>query len=78
VHGAGLSTWIRHFNALGYGTADASGLIATEGASSYVNGVFFAIVGAALGTAAANAVRFPKTGAIRGLTPTKPAAQDRH
>jgi hypothetical protein len=78
VHGAGVSLLgLGILHALGYSSPDASGLIAPGGASIYVDVVFFAIVGAALGTAAAAAVRFPRNGAMRGLTPT-PGAPDRH
>jgi len=78
VHGTGVSLLgLGVLHALGYGTPDASGL-AIGGASIYADVVFFAIVGAALGTAAAAAVRFPRNGAIRALTPTTTAAPDRH
>jgi hypothetical protein len=78
VHGTAVSLLgLGILHALGYGTPDASGLLAIGGASIYVDVLFFAIVGAALGTAAAAAVRFPKNGAIRGLTPTTPAEPDR-
>jgi hypothetical protein len=78
VHGTGVSLLgLGVLHALGYGTPDASGLLAIGSTSIYVDIVFFAIVGAALGTAAAAAVRFPRNGAIRGLTPTTPAAPDR-
>jgi hypothetical protein len=60
---------------LGYGTPDATPLIVTGGASVYVQVLFFAIVGAALGTAGATAVSFPGNGAIRRLVPP-PAAPD--
>jgi hypothetical protein len=78
VHGTAVSLLgLGVIHALGYGTPDAPGLLAIGGASIYVDVVFFAIVGAALGTAAAAAVRFPRNGAIRGITPTNPAAPDR-
>jgi hypothetical protein len=79
VHGTGVSLLgLGVLHALGYGTPDVSGPLTIGGASIYVDIVFFAIVGAALGTAAAAAVRFPRNGAVQGLTPTTPAAPDRH
>ena len=78
VHGTGVSLLgLGILHALGYGTSDASVPLAIGAGSIYVDILFFAIVGAALGTAAAAAVRFPRTGAIRGLTPTTPGAPDR-
>ena len=69
VHGTGVSLLgLSVLRALGYGTPDVSGLLAIGGASIYVDVLFFAIVGAALGTAAAAVVTFPRNGAIRGLT----------
>ena len=77
MHGAGVSLLgLAVLHALGYETPDASGLLAIGGASIYVDVLFFALVGAALGTAAAAVVRFPRNGAIR-LTPTPPTAPDR-
>jgi hypothetical protein len=71
VHGTGVSVLgLGVLNAMGYGTPDAS--LALGGTSIYVDVLFFAIVGAALGTAAAAVVRFPRNGAIGLLTPTKP------
>ena len=71
VHGTGVSLLgLGVLHALGYGTHNASALHAVAGASIYVDIVFFAIVGAALGTAAAVVVRFPSNGAIRGLART--------
>jgi hypothetical protein len=78
VHGTGVSLLgLAVLHALGYGTPDASGLPAIGGASIYVDVLFFALVGAALGTAAAAVVRFPRNGPIRGLPQTPPAAPDR-
>ena len=75
VRGTGVSLLgLAVLYALGYGTPDAAGLLATGGASVYVDVLFFALVGAALGTAAAAVVRFPRNGAIPGLTPAPPAA----
>ena len=71
VHGIAVSlVGLGVLHALGYGTHDASALHAVGGGSIYVDVVFFAVVGAALGTAAAVVVRFPRNGAIRGLTRT--------
>jgi hypothetical protein len=46
--------------ALGYGSPDATTLLANPGSSIYVQLLFFMIVGAALGTAGAATVTFPK------------------
>jgi len=79
AHGIGVSlVGLGVLHALGYGTPDAPGLQALGGAGIYVDVLFFAIVGAALGTAAAAVVRFPRNGAVRGLTPANPAAPDPH
>jgi len=60
AHGTGVSLLgLGVLHALGYGTPDVAGLLAIGGASVYVDVLFFAIVGAALGTAAAAVVRFP-------------------
>lgn len=53
---------------LGYGGRDAATLLANPGSSIYVQLLFFTIVGAALGTAGAATVSFPKISEPR-LTP---------
>jgi hypothetical protein len=79
AHATGVSLLgLGVLHSLGYGTPDAPGLQALGGAGIYVDVLFFAIVGAALGTAAAAVARFPRNGAVRGLTPTTPAAPDPH
>jgi hypothetical protein len=78
VHGTGVSLFgLAVLYGLGYGTPDAAVLLAIGGVRIYVDVLFFAIVGAALGTAAAAVVRFPRTGPIRGLTSTTPSVPDR-
>lgn len=77
AHGIGASLLgLAVVHALGYGTPDSAAMIGTGGASIYVQVLFFAIVGAALGTAGALTVRFPGKGAIQGSTSPAPAAPD--